>query len=43
MRRWNRGGDEEWINKITNLKEEGKTETARKLNAGMKTKAACLE
>jgi len=31
-------GDKEWINKITNLLEEGKTETAGKTNAGMKTR-----
>jgi len=29
--------------KITNFLEEGKTETAGKVKAGMKTMAACLE
>jgi len=35
--------DKEWINKITNLLEEGKTKTAGKVNVGMKTIAAYLE
>jgi len=28
----------EWIKKISDLSEEGETETARKLNVGMKTR-----
>jgi len=36
-------GDKEWIDKITNFLEEGKTEMTGKVNAGMKTMAACLE
>jgi len=36
-------GDKEWINKITSLLEEGKTETVGKVNIEMKTMAACLE
>jgi len=31
-------GDKEWINKITNLLEEGKTESTEKTNACMKTR-----